>query len=321
MTFVKCLLRLVSVLAVCSGLSLAQPAGLQVVEPVSAEVALDNLNIHIDIPLVNKKGIGLPLNIGLHFNNNIWFPGPTQGYKDVWQSIGSGLPGNGWSGLSAASMFGGIVQPYVTPCGEGYGVWPDYTGFIDSNGNEHFFSPIILNPNGGHVGSCFTSGESASILLNDGSGITVNISYNGPYTATYPDGTVFTLEPSAQVQVADVNGNKIASAVNGPPTTLTITDTINVTALTETWNSGTNGCYSTTGTLTYTYPTSTGSATITVNCTEYPVQTNFGCPQVSEASGYSAWLPTSILLPDRILVILSHMSSKWPVTPREGWRR
>jgi len=53
--------------------------------PQVGEVSTDTLNIGLNVPLVSKKGVGLPFSVGLSFNNNFWFynqtsDGPVAGF-------------------------------------------------------------------------------------------------------------------------------------------------------------------------------------------------------------------------------------------------
>jgi hypothetical protein len=50
--------------------------GVQPFESQTNEISLDTLNIHLDIPIVDKAGVGLPFSFALHYNSNFWYPGP-----------------------------------------------------------------------------------------------------------------------------------------------------------------------------------------------------------------------------------------------------
>jgi YD repeat-containing protein len=259
--------------------------GVQATEATNGEVSLDNLNVHLDIPLVTKQGVGLPFSWALHFNSNLWTPNTT---THAWTGKGFG-----WVWYLRIAGFAGIwdnANPYY--CASQKTFYPLYVGFIDYMGNEHYLkngNGVVLNTTG------YCGGVSSySALLNDGSGITVNLNLaTSTFTATYADGTVYN-----EGTVTDVNGNKL-SLTSDPnsPYTYTRVDTLGVTELTMT-----PGVECSSGSLseTYSYPTSTsaGTATITINCTEYSIATDFGCPNLTEASGGTQYLPTSISLPD-----------------------
>jgi hypothetical protein len=122
----------------------------------------------------------------------------------------------------------------------------------------------------------------------------------------------------------DTNSNKIstpaqnywpAQSIN-PAGPWTYTDTVNVGEVSispETFvgppsplsgPSGPGGPCATSS-QTYSYPTSTGTAIVTVNCQLYTIATNFQCANVQEwpviagmNSGFTAYLPSLITLPD-----------------------
>jgi RHS repeat-associated protein len=172
------------------------------------------------------------------------------------------------------------------------------TGFADGMGNAHYLAaPVYLYSSSGKQGNC-TTVTSLNQLLADGSGITVNLSYGGANTATYPDGTVLNLVgpgATSTAMLTDVNGNAISTVFNSSAGTYTVTDTLGVQELVE----GTfDGCSGNSLTDTYTYPTATGTATVTLNCTKEVVTSNFGCPGINELVGTTAYLPTSLDLPD-----------------------
>ena len=180
-------------------------------------------------------------------------------------------------------------------CGSnGYGYISSYQ---DRNGSIHVVPTTkILSSTGGVISGC-TTYTSVSIPLTDGSGITIGATYGGPYTATYPDGSVYTVNGNSGMStgtIKDVHGNTItvSASGSGTPYTNSITDTLGVTNAIESIWTDTND-YNT-----YTYPNSAGGvSTTTVNWTNYAIKTNFGCAGIAEADT-NVGLPTSIDLPD-----------------------
>jgi len=70
--------------------------GPQSYEAQNGEVSVDNLNIHLDIPIVRKSGIGLPLSFSLIYNSNFYLNN-----GGAWQGEGSVASSNiyGWNFL------------------------------------------------------------------------------------------------------------------------------------------------------------------------------------------------------------------------------
>jgi RHS repeat-associated protein len=261
--------------------------GVQATEATNGEVSLDTLNIHLDIPIVNKAGVGLPFSYALHFNNNMW---TWTSATKTWIANANtyGTAGVGWW-YTAPYLIAGLLAPgSKIVCGNDNYAWPTVAGYTDANGNVHAFNPVIIASQNGEEG-CGIAVTSATVVIPDGSGITVNLSYIGPNTVTFKDGTVATLLSPASI--VDVNNNKVSVATGDGP----ITDTLGVTELTEAYGGTCKG-----GVIgnTFSYPTSSGIATVTVNCTLETIQTNFGCSGIAESTGTQALLPTSIDLPD-----------------------
>jgi hypothetical protein len=264
-------------------------SGVQPTEATNGEVSLDTLNIHIDIPIVNKAGVGMPFSFGLHYNSNVWgINGST------WGPALSTSPttANGWGnpGLQGSYTFGSLPVVAQTECD---GDWKyTYEYYMDGSGNMHFFTPVSVSP----ISNGLCPGPTATATLTDGSGLIVNLSDVGGTTGgtvVLPNGTVITPATfsSTNSSAVDIHGNTIAdvNTTNG-----VVTDTVGVAELTNTW-----GCNASNTNATYTYPTSTGTATVTVECTAYTPRTAFGCTGVSEyTAGGTVYLPTTILLPD-----------------------
>jgi RHS repeat-associated protein len=281
--------------------------GLQPTETTNGEVSVDTLDVNLDIPIVSKSGIGLPLTFGLHFNNNHWIPGAG---SQPWYSATFSSATNGWTGLYGGLNLAGQVIGYSG--GACYYEGTPYMriqGYADANGNAHLWGlPVTLGP-GGTFGTCSTV-SSFTGLFNDGSGITLSLVYGGQDSAIGRDGTVFNVENSEDTStIKDVNGNTITQTlgINGSGQVVaTLTDTFNVVELTLTLPTG-NNCGSGTSAYTYTYPTSTGSANVTVSCTSYTIQTYFQCTGILEANT-TANLPTTITLPDTSFYTITYES-------------
>ncbi|MGB7331244.1 MAG: RHS repeat-associated core domain-containing protein [Terriglobales bacterium] len=130
-------------------------------------------------------------------------------------------------------------------------------------------------------------------LVNDGSGYTINAYTNGTTnTVVTASGTVISFGSTATT-ITDPNGNVISESTGSPP--YVVTDTLGVQELSI---SSATMCSSTGVGATFTYPTSTGHAVVTVNCTQYSVQTDFGVTGVNEYGPANNYFPSSIDLPD-----------------------
>lgn len=232
-------------------------------------VTANTLNVHVAIPVATKPGIGLPTSVSLNFNNNFWTHVVGQ-----WTPGGPGFGGQyGWA---TADFLGKL--PTSNDCQS----YPYYNIFIDGAGNTHQIpgGPIYTHPGGGSY-CTHTTVDHTTIVAIDGSGLTYNLSYNPAVnTVVGADGSVISLGTTPNKTVVDVNGNTVSYSAT------TLTDTFGVAEVTA--SSVGNTC----GTLmwpnnVFTYPTSTGTATVTINCTPYTIQSSFGCTGITE------WGPNS----------------------------
>jgi RHS repeat-associated protein len=255
--------------------------GVQPTEAMNGEVALDTLDINLNIPLLTKPGIGLPLSLVMSYNSNVW-QGPAQ-----WEPSGDlfwAYPLNQFGSLGGyfeeESVQCNVVKPYVYKTG--------YTAYVDPTGSVHAFASALVPNSTSGLALCPVA-TSISYQLPDGSGITVNLSTSGTFgSVVMPSGMSYNFNSwSASPTVADANGNTIS--VSGG----VITDTLGVAA--EVTITGTPAS----GAVTYSYPTSTGTVDLIVNFADETLATDFGCSGVTEfpsTSGY--YFPTSVSLPD-----------------------
>jgi RHS repeat-associated protein len=254
-------------------------------------ITIQNLDVKLSIPIISKKGTGIDLKQTFNIDNNLWYNNKNQLGQGKW----------------TAKHFGFNVQSqdnypfgYFTEVSVGCGY--EFTNYIDMRGFVHEF------PNGP---ICLSSSNGTPVLLTDGSGYTIRVNpSNTPSTVTLPNGTVvypFTVGAyPLNAKIVDVNGNNISQSVEPGTFTYTFTDTLGTTnALALSGNSSTN-CYS--GINSYTYPTSAGSASINVNCSQHTIQTNFGCANISEFTPAAEYLPDSIDLPDGSQYALTYES-------------
>lgn len=59
---------------------------------------LGNLNLHVDVPVVNRSGRGTPFDYALSYDSSVWYP-VTSGSAMSWQPVA----GWGWRGETEAA--------------------------------------------------------------------------------------------------------------------------------------------------------------------------------------------------------------------------
>jgi RHS repeat-associated protein len=322
---------LVIFLAVAAGAFAQSPIlaaeGNQPYDSLYSEIALDTLNVHLDIPIVNKQGASLPFSFGLHFNNNFysisssnqWFP----------QGIIYGNSAFGWM-IGPEQVFGAVVAYSYSCSGDSGATAYVLEGYEDPSGNFQAFGPdyqYIVSS----VSSCAPTSVSGQLV--PGSNLTFNFSVNSSQnlvaSVTTFGGVTLTpalllnttnFSPTPGGPMADTNGNKITLSSTVNPGQQTYIDIFGVQELEHTgqgycqfmnWSLQTSGDISTT----YTYPTSTGTANVVVTCKQYTIQTNFGCKGIFEFPGNTqpqynntAYLPDTIALPDNSTYKLTYES-------------
>ena len=242
------------------------------------DVSLDSLNIHLSVPVVSKDGVGLPFHLEMDFNNN--FYSVQQAYTYLNWVPGSGYQAAYMGWTYAGSEFGEFLSDYVS-CGQGQSDAQVFYGYQDGTGVLHELQqPILIHPGGGTFGTCQNTSDHVSVNMWDGSGLILNISM---YTSSVTTAGGATITPfnGSSASMKDVNSNTISLASSGVPPVFTYTDTLDVAEVTVTnpypyppLNGTYTGCFGTT----YTYPTATGTASVTVNCKNYQIQTAFNCP-------------------------------------------
>lgn len=134
--------------------------GVQPTEATNGEVSLDTLNIHLDIPVVSKSGVGLPFSFGLHFNNNIWLLSSGAWSYNTHSNF---WVGDGWYPTNTYGIEGFFVSGPLITCN---GIqWSNYAGYQDSSGNIHSFSPVIIASQNGQYGCPTFTTYSTFVLL------------------------------------------------------------------------------------------------------------------------------------------------------------
>jgi len=150
-------------------------------ETTEGEISLDTLNVDLNIPIVDKDGVGLPFSFGLHFDNNFWYPGscgnPNTG-SACWQPNT-----NHWGWMpDAAQMYGVFIAvPYTCPDPSanppnsvGWAVL-DFYAYQDPQGNIH---PIdSANQAVSFSGNACSLPATSTVVSNDGSGYTYKLAF------------------------------------------------------------------------------------------------------------------------------------------------
>ncbi len=276
--------------------------------PQVGEVSTDTLNIGLTIPVVSKKGVGLPFSFNLYFNNNFWLPVEISTGPTVWEWE------PGWPsypitpGWALTDYFGNIntitIPKSQMPCGLNQPM-TFYTGYTDAQGSFHRFgsnSPgygILIGSTTGSVGTGCESNTDFYGTMSDGTGISYALHYSSNNTITTKSGIVITpsgVQPgNVTPTIVDAHQNTFTISTTNPAV---VTDTFNTQPLS--YSSG--YCQAATPTLTYTYP-SGSSNTVTVSCGSHTIQTSWStaCSTQRGTTDYpatAAYLVDSITLAD-----------------------
>jgi len=254
-------------------------------------INLSNLNSHVEIPVVNKAGRGLPFSYIFSYDSSVWHP------VGSWQHD----PNWGWRGqveIASGYVSYRVVQ---TDCNIGTSTDPFYyyynkytfTGYHDMNGTGHSFTKYVYDDDTCSSYKPYpTLPYSATVTLGDGSGLTI-------YVAASPSATVYpksggSIEPplqntsAAAATTTDFNGNQVTTTDG-----VNFKDTLGTTVLSITGNAQS-------GSVTYTFQTTTGINVVTVTYSLFTVQTSFGCSNIAETTVGGVYLPVSVSRSDGI---------------------
>jgi YD repeat-containing protein len=255
-------------------------------------INLANLNAHLDVPIFNKAGRGLPFSFYLTYDSSVWYP-VTSGSSQSWQAASS----FGWNGTelkighisSSATSSITVVTCPTTHLQEVTTrtviSWVYYDGF----GTLHKFpnaSTTTLTACTNAMSS--TAGGGTAV---DGSGYTLSVNGETVESLIAADGSLITAPSSSNTAagaIQDSNGNQISVSSSG-----VFTDTLGQTALTVA------GTGTPTSPLTYTYTTPSGATAVyTEKFTSQTIKTNFGCSGIAEYTASSVPLISEIDLPN-----------------------
>ncbi|HYX52838.1 MAG TPA: hypothetical protein VE783_05260, partial [Candidatus Limnocylindrales bacterium] len=265
------------------------------------KVDLGNLNVHMDFPVFNKNGRGLPFSFGLGNDSSLWVP-VASGSSTFWEPLNT----FGWVG--SGTNIGTIGYTLIT--GAGFFEYCFFT-YFDGFGTAHVF-PGCAAVSGGvdFPLQTTTLDGSGYALAADACGILQNNTCFLVFTLTTVDGSSIIPQNATPVNggsgaasgsIIDRNGNQITANTNG-----TFTDTLGTIALTNTGGFPPNpnnlnpppapSPY----VMSYTSPAGTAaSATLTYRL--YRLESNFGCSGIVEfgqSTSYQNYFPDRITLAD-----------------------
>src|ERR1017187_8116951 len=277
-------------------------------------VNLANLNVHFAVPILNKTGRGTAFSYNLAYDSSLWTPVTVSG-STAWQPA----PNWGWQGQTeVATGYIGFTTFTSKPisCGPemGYASTTIYSGFAyrDKIGVSHGFNETgLLIWNG-----CQETGTSGNWTATDGSGYTMYASARESGASAYittTDGR--TIKPPLNTQTGaasftDQNGNEInVNSSNQFFDTLSSTTPVLTVSGIGTPASPTK--------FQYTAP-SGGTATYSLNYTQYTVKTNFGFRGIVEYGPLSIALASSLVLPDGTQYQFTYEKPSGSCTPLSG---
>ena len=249
-------------------------------------VNIGNLNVHFEIPIVNKTGRGVPFKYTIVYDGLIWSAASSSG-NDYWQpDSGWGFHGQVNDGFAGHLNYN--IDTHIKCFADGpswyYTTRTSNYNYYDSFGQQHNFSYATDQCQGTTTGDGSTSDSSGysfdGNVIHDRHGNTIQV----------PENNI-----SGTGNITDTNGNVVNNNGDG-----TFTDTLGTTVLTITGG----GNASSPRYFTYNVanqPDAATTATVTMSYQTYTVQTNFGC---SDSAGtiaeFGANGSTTIDLVDRI---------------------
>lgn len=274
----------------------AQATGLYAFGPFDSRgfdtINRGNLNIHFSIPIVSKPGRGgSNFAYALTYDGLIWSPKSSSG-ANVWTPV----PAWGWGDATNAEWGYVTYEEQLLKCTlppkglqEVEGVYSHYV-YHDNKGNSHSIPFSLTDPCGNTSGPTGTG----TYTLTDNSGLVI-YRQNNSFTVFNKQGAEYGVPVyteftgyNEQTHVGsgtftDTNGNEISASSSGA-----FTDTMGKTVLTLAGAAP--------NPVAYTYTDSNGvSQTVTVNYSEYTVQTNFGVSGITEYSQSNIPLVSSIV--------------------------
>lgn len=189
-------------------------------------VNLANLNAHVDVPVLNKTGRGMPFSYNLSYDTSVWYPVGTSG-SEVWTPVYN----FGWRGQTEANT--GYISStssthicyyYVGRIEYVGGIENSWSNFVyhDAWGIPHPFAGTAVYDTGSGNGGCPPARDTGfTSTTTDGSGYTITVpppAGGGTTTVTSRSGIMVT-PPSGSGSGAatstETNGNEITINSSG----------------------------------------------------------------------------------------------------------
>jgi hypothetical protein len=255
-------------------------------------INLGNLDVNLVIPILQRQGRGIPFVFDLTYDSSLVWSPVTSGSATTW------TPQPGWGWPASTSAVGYVPAPtvwqYTILCTETtYQTITNrvYSGYVDLHGTLHHTKGLTTTTITGNT-AC-AGGTNGSATTIDNSGYTISIPYgNSPTitaTITTKKGATFTapIGPGLATLAIDSNGNEITFNPSTGKFYDTLSSSTPVLTVTGNYPSPVN----------YQYTGPSGAVSVVVSYHNYAVQTNFGCPGVTE---YGASSPIYNNLVDKI---------------------
>ena len=249
-------------------------------------INLQNLNAHVEIPVVTIPGRGMDFTYSLVYDSQVWTyhaGAPASWYyTSGWQSVN----------VVGSTTYSTTTDDCVTGGGGKGGGIDHYSthyygyAYVDPSGTKHYFNVSFNNI----ATTCGFSTGPRTGYATDGSGYYLNAGgING--IVIEPGGKIV----ASSVQKTDTNGNEISASVAGSVTTWTDTRGSNVLIVDQSSNP-----------VLYKYQDTTGAyQQIKVTNASFNIKSNFACANVVD-TGVSTTLPTRIDLPNGQFYTLSY---------------
>jgi RHS repeat-associated protein len=259
-------------------------------------VQLNNGNLHVDIPLIDIPGIGIPIHIHLIYDNKIWnysyVTDPQYQYYVIQDGPITRISYPGAVGQSSSTH-----QNSVDCGGVGYvETRIDSMSFVDETGTSHQFP--VGNGNMSTSPPCDYNPAPLRMYAMDSSGIMADRTPDADTFADVilKDGTKYTFPSSGVVNVEDSNGNKLTvsgagSGINTTISSAAITDTIGRTFQIIAPSQSNNQ----TGTISYVDQNGT---TENIRITYVPITINVAalCGGIPPCPPWTAYVPSVLTL-------------------------
>ena len=258
-----------------------------------------NLNVHFEIPIINKASQGMPFSYNLTYDSSVWMLQGSSGNQTWAPTTNTNW---GWNTIGSPSTGTLMFQSVPTYCinDEKYYTKYIFGPYIDPKGTSH---NIVVQTNTGDAACGVGAITGGTSVARDGSGYTLVVT-NTTSSDVYWRSGIYTNIPFGS-SVYDTNGNSIYSSSG------TFTDTLNLHPLVVS-GSGTPSSpivYKYTGPGGTQYP-------VTENFTQEIVETNFGCSGIGDYgrnTQINQNLVTSISMPDGTTYTITYEPTNNPV--------